>query len=80
MERAAATAAGSAAGFADHWMEAAAATDATFDNAAGIPQHDADDFVRALRDDASTMLAHAVDHDAADNAEFSLGSFPSPWT
>ena len=80
MERAAATAAGGAAGFSDHWMEAAAATDATFDDAAGMPQLDADTFVRALRDDASTMLTHAVSHDAADNAEFNLSSFPSPWT
>ena len=80
MEQAAATAAGGAAGFGDHWMEAAAASDATFDNMAGLPQHDADTFVRALRDDASTMIAHAVSHDAADNAEFNLASFPSPWT
>ena len=79
METAAATAAGGAAGFGDHWMEAAAASDATFDRAATMPQHDADSFVRAWRDDASSILEHAVRQDAADNAEFGLGAFPSPW-
>jgi integrase len=79
METTAATAAGGAAGFGDHWMEAAAASDATFDRAMAAPQHDADSFVRAWRDDASSLLEHAVRHDAADNVEFGLGAFPSPW-
>jgi hypothetical protein len=79
METTAATAAGGAAGFGDHWMEAAAASDATFDRTMAVPQHDADSFVRAWRDDASSLLDHAVRHDAADNVEFGLGAFPSPW-